>query len=432
MARVRPFAAWRYASPTTDISPLVAPPYDVISEAMRAELLSTNAHNVVALELPDGALDTNSPGNRYATGKAIWDRWRADGTLVQDDKPSIYVLEQRFELAGRPIRRRAFIAAVGLEPFDAGVVIPHERTLPKALGDRYELTCATGANLSQVFGLFEDPDLRSDALFTAIMENAPVALATDPDGVTSTLWACSDADIITSIESLMEPSRVFIADGHHRYTTALAYRDLRREQAQAEGLVAENPAYDEVLMALVSIDDPELTVLPYHRIADAASDLDAETFFSALAANFEVSELDPGHPVGALDDLDRPGFLVQVRGESRPRRVVLREDVDVADRITAERSVHWKQLDVAVLQELILDPLLDIHPDRPETLDRLSFTKDAHEALAATKTRDVAFILRPTRLDQLRDVSLGGEIMPQKSTYFYPKLLSGLLFRSAQ
>jgi uncharacterized protein (DUF1015 family) len=431
MARVRPFAAWRYASPTVDVTALTAPPYDVISDEMRSQLLDGHPHNVVALELPEGSTDPASTDNRYVTGKSTWDSWRADGTLVRDEIPAIYVLEQRFELQGRPVRRRAFIAAVGLEPFDAGVVIPHERTLPKALGDRYELTCATGANLSQVFGLFEDPSRTSDAIFDAITAGEPVARATDADGVTSTLWACTEPTILASIEALMEPSRVFIADGHHRYTTALAYRDLRREAAARDGVTTQDPAYDSVLMALVSIDDPELTVLPYHRIADAPAEMDPIAFYAGLAENFDVLEPGTGHPAAALEALNRPGFLIKTRADDHARLVVLRDDVDLSARISADRSDAWKQLDVAVLQELILDPLLGIHPDRPETLDRLSFTKDAHEALAATADHDVAFILRPTRLDQLRDVSLGGEIMPQKSTYFYPKLLSGLLFRSA-
>lgn len=432
MARVRPFAAWRYARPDADISAVIAPPYDVISAEQREELLATDPRNVVALELPDGPLDPELDGNRYAQGKSTWDEWRADGTLTQDLAPTLYVLEQRYRLGDREIRRRAFIAEVGLEPFDAGIVLPHERTLPKALGDRFELIKATGANLSQVFGLFDDPDCSSDAIYDLVTATEPIAHATDADGVESVLWATDDEELGARLTELMSDRRIFIADGHHRYTTALAYRDLRREQAAAAGDVPADPAYDYVMMALVNMDDPDLVVLPYNRIADGPEGFDSAAFKATLCEYFDVKELGPGHPSGALGGVDRPAFMVKTRDDERPFLAVLKADVDTDASIEGDRSSAWKSLDVAVLQELILWPLLGIHPDKPETLDRISFTKDAHQAFRATAEHDVAFVLRPTGLDQLRAVSLMGETMPQKSTYFYPKLLSGLVLRSAE
>lgn len=428
MARVRPFSAWRYVSDARDISSLTAPPYDVISADQREKLLEGDAHNVVALELPEGALDPSAPGNRYETGKATWDAWRADGTLTVDTKPCVYVLEQRYTIGDREIRRRAFVVEVGLEPFSAGVVLPHERTLPKALGDRFELTKSTGANLSQVFGLFDDPACDTDAVFDSIMATEPVATATDAEGVAATLWACDDSQIAARLTAILADKRIFIADGHHRYTTALAYRDLRREQAH-EPVV--DPAYDFVMMALVNMDDPDLVVLPTHRVADASGEFDPAAFRESLSAHFDLSELGTGHAADALEGHDRPAFLVKT-SDGELRLAVLRTDVDLDSAIDLPRTSTWKHLDVAVLQELILDPLLGIHPDRPETLDRLTFVKNAHSALALAGEHDVAFILRPTRLDQLRDVAVAGETMPQKSTYFHPKLPSGLLFRSAE
>lgn len=432
MARVRPFAAWRYATPETDITPLTAPPYDVISPEQRADFIAQDRHNVVALELPEGPLDASAEGNRYANGKATWDEWRSDGTLVRDETRSLYVLEQRYMLGEREVRRKAFVVEVGLEPFDAGVVLPHERTLSKALGDRFELTRATGANLSQVFSLFDDPSCETDALFTEIMSGDPVASATDKDGVVSTLWASTDEAHAAMLTGFLGDRRLFIADGHHRYTTALAYRDERRAEAEAAGELSVDPDYDFVMMALVNMDDPDLVVLPTHRVANAAGDFDPVAFKAALAEDFVIEDLAEGHPGGALDGIEGPAFLVKVRGDERPLLARLREDVDIDTAVPLDRSLAWKTLDVAALQELVLNPLLDIHPDRPETLDRLGFVKDAHAALKAVGDRDVAFILRATRMDQLRSVALAGETMPQKSTYFYPKLLSGLLFRSAE
>jgi len=183
MARVRPFAAYRYAGAERDISTLTAPPYDVISPDQRAQLLAGNPHNVVALELPEGPLDPAVPGNRYENGAAAWNAWREQGVLVQDAAPAVYVLEQLTQHDDRAVRRRAFIVEVGLEPFSAGVVLPHERTLPKALGDRFELIRATRANMSQVLGLFDDPNGATDALFAAIAVGEPIATATDADKV---------------------------------------------------------------------------------------------------------------------------------------------------------------------------------------------------------------------------------------------------------
>ena len=428
MARVRPFAAYRYTR-SGDISALTAPPYDVISPQQRAALLAKDEHNVVALELPDGPLDPTVPGNRYETGAATWRDWRAQGVLAQDAEPSIYMLEQRTRHQDRVVRRRAFIIEVGLEPFSAGVVLPHERTLPKALGDRFELIRATHANLSQVLGLFDDAEAATDTIFDAIATGTPIATATDADGVESVLWATSDPVIAETLASVFARKQIFIADGHHRYTTALAYRDERRASAADHPL---DPAYDFVMMALVNMDDPELVVMPTHRVADAESDFDPEAFWGALTPLFNVTDLTADDSGAVLEGIDRPAYLVAVRGDARPKLVVLRDDVDLDDAIPLERSQAWKHLDVAVLQELILDPILGVHQDRPETLDRLGFVKDAHGAFRQTAEHDVVFVLRATRMDQLRAVALAGETMPQKSTYFYPKLLSGLVFRSAE
>lgn len=432
MARVRPFRAWRYASESNDISKLTAPPYDVLSVAQRNAFADADPHNVVVLELPDGSLDPAAPDSRYDTGARTWKSWRKTGVVTQDLQPCVYVLKQRFEVGGTPVSRKAFIVAVGLEPLDAGVILPHERTLPKALGDRFEMIKSTGANFSQVFGLYEDGDAMTNVLFARAMVGDPIASATDADGVESVLWCSSDPELADQLAMFMAERQIYIADGHHRYTTALAYRDLRREQAAASGDVDTDPEYDWVMMALVNMDDPDLAVLPYNRIANGPEGFDPTQFKRDLERHFDLKELAPGHPSGALDAFDRPAFMVRTRLDERPFVAVLRQDVDLDEAISAEHSVAWKSLDVAVLQELILWPLLGIHPDKPRTLDRISFTKEAHAAFAAVGEHDVAFVLRPTRLEQLRTVSQSGETMPQKSTYFYPKLLSGLVFRSAE
>ena len=428
MARVFPFRAVRYTRPLgSDITELTAPPYDVIGPDLRADLLTRDPHNVVALELPEGPLDPEAPGNRYTTGGARWRSWLAEGVLAFDEAPAVYVLEQHYRHGNQEIARRGFVAAVGLEPFSAGVVLAHERTLPKALGDRLNLTRATAANLSQVFSMFADPAHVTDALIERAMATAPIETATDDEGVVSTLWALTDPADCAVLADFLAGERVFIADGHHRYTTALAYRD---EQRAERGVEDAQAPYETVMMTLVNMDDPGLIVYPTHRLANAPAPLDPEAFRSALAERFELSDLGPGHAAKALAAAaDRPSFIVRTRdGVTKLAR--LRSDVDVSGDFPAGTSDAWRDLDVAVLQELVLSPLLDIHPDRPATLERLSFSKDAHAALASAPEHDAVFVLNPTRMEQVAAVALAGETMPQKSTYFYPKLLSGLLFKS--
>ncbi len=429
MATIRPFNAIRYThGEGADISPFVAPPYDVVGPAERKRLLAADPHNVVALELPEGTLDPDEPGNRYETGGERWRAWRADGVLEHDDEPAVYVVEQRFSLRDRRVRRRAFIAEVGLEPLSAGVVVPHERTLPKALDDRLRLTRACAANLSQVLALYPDPDHVTSAVFDRATEGVPLATATDPDGVESVVWAITDPREADLLAQYFEDQQILIADGHHRYTTALAYRDERRAAADCVA-PGTTPAYDGIMMALVSMDDPDLVVLPTHRVVDAdVRPFDPRAFRADLDSRFVLA------PAG--DDLEAelaqvrgPAFGVHTPADDTTVLARLRDDVDLAEEIGRDASPAWKELDVAVLQELVLDRLLDVHPDRPATLERLSFVKDVDAALA-TSGHDVVFILRPTSMDQLRDVTSAGETMPQKSTYFYPKLLSGLLFRS--
>lgn len=429
MAVVRPFRAIRYARPAgADITSLTAPPYDVVSDAERQLLLDRDPHNVIALELAEGALDPGAPRNRYETAGVRWRAWNRDGVLALDPEPAFYVLEQRYEHEGRAVRRLGFLGAVDLEPFAAGVVLPHERTLPKATDDRLRMTRATAANLSPVFGLYADPQDHTGALLAQAMEADPLAVATGLDSVRSTLWSVREAKAQAALAGHLAAQRIYIADGHHRYTTALGYRDERR--AAAARVVAP-PAWDGVLMALVRLGDPGLLVWPTHRVADAAEPFDAQAFWRRLEEHFDVREA-PGHgaapgPAAAGD----VSFVVRTRG-GQTRLARLRPDIDHAAAFPPGTSPIWRSLDVAVLQELVLWPLLGIHPDQPATLERLSFTKDADEALAAAAEHDAAFVLNPPRLEQIAAVAEAGETMPQKSTYFHPKLPSGLVFRSLE
>ncbi len=349
--------------------------------------------------------------------------------LVDDATEAIYVLEQSWEHAGRHVRRRAFIAAVELHAFSEGIVLPHERTLPKHVADRLDLTRTCSANLSQVFSLFSDPAGETDGIFDAAIAGDAMLSATDADGVVSKLWAIRDAETIAALQELLAAQQLFIADGHHRYTTALAYRDERRAADAAQGIERlSRPDHDFTMMALVNMDDPDLIVLPTHRQVRAEGDFDAASFWSALATHFDVTEPPSGHPAAVLASATRPSFIVKTK-DGTLRIATLRDDIDPTVAVPGDASAAWKSLDVTLLQELVLGPLFGIVPGDMHTLERLSFVKDAHDALDLTGA-DVAFVLNATRLDQLRAVAIGGETMPQNSTYFYPKLLSGLVFRA--
>lgn len=430
MADVRPFNAVTYARPggASDITTKTAPPYDVVSEDQRAEFLATDPYNIVAIELAEGPLDPADPCGRYAYARTLWNEWLAEGALASDDEPALWVLDQRFILHDQPARRRAVFATVKIEPFSAGVVLPHERTLPKAKADRMEMIRATAANLSPVVGLYTDPKGVAFAAIVEAQQADPVMSAT-VEGVEATLWRVSDPELMRAFTTALAGGPVYIADGHHRYETALAYRDERRAAAGPDA--PKDPAYDHIMMALLSMDDPDLVVLPTHRVADAEGDFDGADFLARLGERFDLTPVTAQDMIDVLDEhADRPAYVVGVRGDDQLHLAVLKPGIDPISEIEAPMSDAWKTLDVAVLQELVLDDLLDIHPDRPETLERLKFVKGAECAIRETADHDVVLVMNRTRLEQLRAVAAAGETMPQKSTYFSPKVPSGLLMRS--
>jgi uncharacterized protein (DUF1015 family) len=279
-------------------------------------------------------------------------------------------------------------------------------------------------------GLYGDPDGAAAAALEGTATSTPDLTAV-VEGVQARAWRIADPAVIEAFTSALAAGPIYIADGHHRYETALAYRDERRATAAGGEGTSGDAGYDHVMMALLSMDDPDLVVLPTHRVADARGEFDATAFMARLSERFEIGPVPVEGMIDLLDDCaDRPSYLMKVRGDEALYLVSLKADVDPTVAITAPMSEAWKTLDVAVLQELVLDPLLDIHPDRPETLDRLSFVKGAEAALDQNAEHDVVFVMNRTRLDQLRAVAAAGETMPQKSTYFHPKVPSGLLMRS--
>jgi uncharacterized protein (DUF1015 family) len=413
MAEVHPLHAVHYDLDEVDIADVVAPPYDVIDDAQRAELAARSPYNVVELDLPRDP----EGGDPYEHAAELLGRWSEQGVLIRDADPTIWGLEQDYTAPdGSRQTRRGFLARVKLAPYGEGIR-PHERTQPGPKEDRLRLTRATRHNLSPIFSLH--PGNAWPHLEPAIGGD-PWGEVTDADGTTHRVWPIEDAAIHAAIAEELRGGELLIADGHHRYETSLAYQHE----------VGEGGPADYVLMALVSLDDPGLTVFPTHRlIAGLADDPEKqEALGSGLRELFEVEEV----PADELDPAGSEGVGVFGYIDSnfkRAYRLQLASNPDL-DGSLSKHSEAYRTLDAAILEELVLKGILGMTTDDIAAKRGIGYTPDIDEARAKLDTGDyqAAFILRPTPIDQVRAVAAAGETMPPKSTYFFPKLLSGLVF----
>jgi uncharacterized protein (DUF1015 family) len=401
VADVRPFRALRYAGAAGPLADLLAPPYDVISPEGRRELMARSPYNAVRIILPEVG---------YEEVAGLMERWRDEGALSSDEEPSLIAWTQGFTLDdGEPRERRTILATVTLEPYEARVVRPHERTHAGPKEDRLRLTRAVRTNLSPVFGLYPDPE---GAAWAAVdPAGPPDAEAVDPDGVVHRFWRVTDPAAIAAVAAAMRDRWILIADGHHRYETALAYRDERRGEGAGEG-----GAHDRVLMGLTALDDPGLVVLPTHRLLTRWPEGAEGAFTAAPVAGLpELQAALRAAPEGApAVGLLRPGGAWLLTGAPEPGR-------SPGDR-----------LDVAAIEREILVPHLGADQAALAHDEVLSYTKDASEALALVESGAVAaaLVLRPIPKADVAAVAEAGETMPQKSTYFFPKLLTGVAFHS--
>lgn len=452
-AAIRPFKGIRFSSESGDVTSRIAPPYDVVDQDAYDALVLCDSHNAARLEtagslvdsLADIARDASSPidataiasddttspdinddASRYTAMRARWDSWLDDGTLAADAEPAIYLLRQRFSYKGRIHDRVSFIVEMRLYGFDEGVVLPHERTLEPARRDRYRLLEATRVNTSPVFGLYEDASDAYFSLVDEVMSQKPVSYASDATG-SCTLWAIRDAGTIAYLVRTLDDSQVFIADGHHRYTVACAYRDAQRALEGDSGY-REDRGSDQVMIALSNMCDPQLLVRGYHRGVSAPPGFSQDVFLGQAAQYFDIT-VDADR-----DDLSastRPAFLALFGNRSR-FLFQLKEGIDIDRAVPGNASDALKHLDVTVLQSLVLGPLLDCDPDAPDAHGRIAYSPDVEQLLSQLDEGklDIVFIMRPTPLRALANIARAGELLPQKSTYFYPKLPTGLVFRA--
>jgi uncharacterized protein (DUF1015 family) len=414
MAEIQPIRALRYdLDRTGGLQDVVAPPYDVIDDAQRAALEARSPYNAVRIDLPQGGED------RYDRAAALLADWRTEGAVVLDEAPALWTLSQDYVGPDGQLRtRQGHFARVRVEEYGPGRIRPHERTHPGPREDRLRLTRATQANLSPIFSLFSDPSgAVADALHRA--GGAEVwAQTTDDDGTVNRLGRVDDAAAIAAVQDVLADTELLIADGHHRYETARVY---------AEEIGGEGP-HRYVLMCLVALQDPGLTVFPTHRLVRGLRPDQHETLANALRRDFEIERLeDTAALAPASSDAVRIGYIDA--HFKRPIMLTLR-DPAVADAALPGRAEPYRRLDTAVLEALILKGALEMTDEDIDHLDGLGYARDFAQALELVQSAeyDVAFFMAPTPVERVQEVAAAGESMPPKSTYFFPKVPTGLLF----
>ena len=404
-----------------DLAALIAPPYDVMDDRMRDRLYDADPANFVRIIL-NRPEEGDTPGATHRRAARTLAAWLDQGVLVESTRPSLYVYRQTFPSAvtGRTLERTGVFAALQLSPYEDGVVLPHEYTKPRAKADRLELMRATRANTEPIMVLYEDPGLEIIGVVRDAATAAAPILHASVEEVDHTVWAVDDPDIADAFARGMAYRRVWIADGHHRYETALTYRDELRMSG------AGWPDAERILVTLIPFEDPGLVILPTHRMIKGITRDAMELLITELDASFSAT------PVA--DDERLPNVLQGMRSADgafimavghRLTMMHLRSPSLMAA-AAKERSAAWRALDVAILQTLVLDPLIASHPDA-----EVVYTRYPAEALACARAGDVAaaFLVGYPTSDDLRDVTAAGDRMPAKSTYFDPKLWSGLIMR---
>jgi uncharacterized protein (DUF1015 family) len=412
VARISPLHALHYdLSRTGGLAPVVAPPYDVIDAAQRAELLVRSPYNAVAIDLPEDP----AGGDPYAHAAATLSAWRNEGVVVQDEEPALWALEQDYTGPdGRRRTRHGILARVRVEEYGPGRIRPHERTHPGPREDRLRLTRATRANLSPIFSLY-DGDAWSP--LEPHLARTPFGELTDGDGTANRLWRVTDAGAIVAAQEALAPAELLIADGHHRYETARVYADE----------VGGDGPHRHVLMCLVSLRDPGLTIFPTHRLLTGLDDDRRVALREAIRRDWEIEEVAEDALEPDADGGVRIGYLDAHHG--RPMRLTLK-DPAIADAALAGKPPAYRRLDTAVTEALLLEGALGMSEDDIAHLRGLEYARSTTEARERVRTGDVqaGLFMGAAPVELVREVAATGEVMPPKSTYFFPKVPTGLLF----
>lgn len=427
MAEIRAFRALRYNPELAPPQDAVSQPYDKITAAMQAAYYQRSPYNLVRVILGKAEAEDDETSNVYTRAAEYVKDWRARGVLQQDAAPAIYAYNQEFKVAasyggdGKKHTRNGFIALGKLHDYSEGVVYRHEQTLAKPKSDRLNLLRATRTHFGQIFMLYNDPDEEvAEALKT---EGEPAIEVRDEYEVEHRAWKVADPKVIAAVAAAMADKKLVIADGHHRYETALNFRNEERAAKKAEGGPAEF-----VMMTFVNMVDPGLVILPTHRVVHGTKVL-ADTMLTGASRFFTVEHVNPG----ALDNgmkllraggMTLPTFLLVLR-ESL---YLLREEPHNVGPALTMLSPRQRQMDVTILHKVLLEGVMGMSEESIRNQEHISYFRDAHEAFEKVRKGEAqyAFLMNPVRIEQVREVAFAGEVMPQKSTDFFPKLLSGL------
>jgi len=418
-ARVEPLRGLLYDPQAVgDISRVVAPPYDIISEAQQRGLYESSPYNIVRLEL---GRDTD----RYTAAKATLDEWTAAGVLRRAPRSAMYLYTQRFNVEDRSFARTGFVVRLRLEEFAPGKILPHEKTFPAAKEDRLKLLTATRTNISSIFGLYSGEHRELDTLRAEVLSRAPKIEADDALGIRNELRTIEAPAEIAIVQRALEVGRVLIADGHHRYETALNYRRQRRATENPPGL----RGFDYTMMTLVACDDPGLVILPTHRIVHRLRPQAIESFASQARAAFETCEVAERDALRkGLVHGGRGSLAIALRGSQKFFLLRLK-DKDAVARALPDVAAEVRGLDVTALHTLVFDQLFSLKAAEIRKGGNIEYTTDANAALDAVREgrADGAFLMNPPSITDVERVSDAGATMPEKSTYFFPKLLTGLV-----
>jgi uncharacterized protein (DUF1015 family) len=428
---IAPLRGILYDPSRVDPGKVIAPPYDVIDPDERGRLAAADPHNCVRLILPeaDGGAD------KYQAAAKTLDAWLASGVLKRDDRKAVYRYNQVFthpDLGDRPVTRTGFIAGVRLHDFAEKVILPHERTLRGPKEDRLALMKATSAHFSQIFTMFKDSSGEVERLFKKTETEKPIVDATTADGVRHLMWRCNDAEMIGKLRHHMAPKKLYIADGHHRYETMLALR--AHFAAGREGGLSTYSSAQYGTMFLSTMDQEGLVVLPTHRILHSLQGFTAAGLLEKARELFIVDKIENGVAKPqlirkAVTDTEnhQPAFAVVFPGESHAWRFTL--DPQSNSMVLGLASKTIAKLDVTLLHSLVLERILGITPAAQEAQTNLRYVKDTAKAIAEAGKpgTQAVFLMTPSGVDKVKQVCDGGEIMPQKSTYFFPKIASGLV-----
>ena len=428
MADIRPFRALRYNLRQVSATEVVTQPYDKITPGMRERYYAASPYNLVRIILGRAESGDNTAQNVYTRAAAFSRQWRTEGIFTQDSSPSVYTYSQTFTApSGSTFERRSFIALGRVEDYSAKVVFRHEQTLAKPKADRLDLLRATRVHYEQLFLLYEDAG-EIDALLVPDPNMRPIIDVADEYGVAHRVWQISDPVVTSSVQEKMRDKKLVIADGHHRYETALNFRNECRGKTTA----GSNPdaPYEFVMMTFVNMNDPGLLILPTHRVVHSLDSFSADDFQNSARQCFEIEQtkpaLDAACATSLLRERGRTGAaLLAVTGD---RAFVLHSPKPAAAQFLAGLSARQQSLDVVVLHKCLLEGVLKLSEESIRNQQNLSYVREAKEALDVVRngSANIAFLMNPCRVQQVRDIAFAGEVMPQKSTDFYPKLLSGL------